>query len=46
MNKKQAIQLLQLIADLYAIVNSPDEPPSPARNGQGVVAETAEVSAN
>jgi hypothetical protein len=33
MNKRQAVALLELIADLYVLANEPD-PPVPATNGR------------
>lgn len=43
MNKKQALNLLSLIADLYGIVNAPELPEPPKTNGQGA-AERAKAA--
>ena len=34
MRKDQALGLLELIADLYMIANTPEPAPEPERNGQ------------
>lgn len=51
MNKKQALALLQLMADCYSVINAPvPEPavsqpePAPSGNGKGRVRETQPVS--
>jgi len=43
MTKKQALQLLQLIADLYGVINAPDAPPAPA-NGRGDPAKVKDAA--
>ncbi len=38
MNKKQALSMLAFIADLYNVIQAPDDPPTGAadNNGKGV----------
>lgn len=46
MNKRQAMAMLQFIAELYIVMNAPDEPDEPAStmNGHGQVRETQPVT--
>lgn len=46
MNKKQAFAMLSLIADLYIVIQSPDEPPQPTVNGKGTVREAEPMTAD
>lgn len=46
MNKEQAINMLRLIADLYKVINSPDQAPAQApasTNGQREEADLAQA---
>lgn len=35
MNKKQALAMLTFIADLYSIIQAPEQAPAPQTNGHG-----------